>query len=313
MTNDVERARGSRISAVRAFNRFYTHQIGRLQDGLHRSEFSLAEARVLYELAQGAAPTATAIANNLDLDPGYLSRIVAKLSKLDLVIREASDVDRRQFQLTLTAKGRSKFARLDRGSDDQVAAMLADLGTAEQERLIGAMRAIEGLLTAPADKPSLLLRPHRAGDMGWVVARHGVLYAQDYRWDTSFEALVAEIVAQFIRQFDYARERCWIAEIDGEPVGSVFLVKQTDDVAKLRLLLVEPKARGFGVGRRLVEECVRFARDAGYQSITLWTQSILAPARRIYQGAGFVCVGAEPHTSFGHNLVGETWTLTFGS
>jgi DNA-binding MarR family transcriptional regulator/GNAT superfamily N-acetyltransferase len=297
------------IAAVRSFNRFYTRQIGLLQDGLHRSEFSLAEARVLYELAHGIAPTATAVAKNLDLDPGYLSRIVAKFAEQELVTKLTSSEDRRQSQLKLTTKGRHAFARLDRGSDDQVASMLANLGANEQERLIGAMRAIEQLLAPHTKQESYLLRPHRAGDMGWVVARHGVLYAEEYHWDIRIEAYVAEVVAEFIRNYDPARECCWIAEVDGEPVGSVFLVKGSGDIAKLRLLLVEPKARGLGIGRRLVEECIRFARQSGYKGITLWTHSILTSARRIYQGAGFRLVNEEPHASFGHTLIGETWDL----
>jgi len=310
VTGNIERDERPRIEAVRSFNRFYTRQIGLLQDGLHRSEFSLAEARVLYELAQSVAPTATVVAKNLDLDPGYLSRIVAKFVEQELVTKLTSSEDRRQYQLKLTTKGRLAFARLDRGSDDQVEAMLAGLGTSAQERLIGAMGAIEQLLAPRAERASYLLRPHRAGDMGWVVARHGVLYAEEYRWDIRIEAFVADVVAEFIRNYDPARECCWIAEVDGEPVGSVFLVKGSDDVAKLRLLLVEPKARGLGIGRRLVEECIRFARQSGYQTITLWTHSILTSARRIYQGAGFQLVGEESHASFGQTLMGETWDLT---
>jgi DNA-binding MarR family transcriptional regulator/N-acetylglutamate synthase-like GNAT family acetyltransferase len=310
MVQNSKTALPARVAGIRSFNRFYTRQIGLLQDGLHHSEYSLAEARVLYELAHSTAPTATAVANNLDLDPGYLSRIVTKFSQLGLVTKLASDADRRQYQLKLTTKGRQAFARLDRGSQDQVAGMLAGLGASEQERLIGAMRAIERVLAAPAEQPSYLLRPPQAGDMGWVVARHGVLYAEEYRWDVRLEGYVAEVVAEFIRCCDQTRERCWIAEIDGEPVASVFLVKASDDAAKLRLLLVEPKARGLGIGRRLVEECIGFARQSGYKTITLWTHSILISARRIYEGAGFVLVAEEPHASFGPPLVGETWELT---
>jgi DNA-binding MarR family transcriptional regulator/GNAT superfamily N-acetyltransferase len=309
--SDLETEQQRRIAAIRSFNRFYTRQIGLLQEHMHRSEFSLPEARVLYELAQGVAPTSTAVAKNLDLDPGYLSRIIAKFARLDLVTKLALEVDRRQYQLKLTARGRMKFARLDSDSQNQVAAMLANLGADEQERLIGAMRAIETLLAPRSDRPSYLLRPHRPGDMGWIVARHGVLYAGAHHWDATFEALVAEIVAEFIRNYDEACERCWIAEIDGEPVGCVFLVKGSDVVAKLRLLLVEPRARGLGIGRRLVEECVRFARQTGYKGIALWTQSILTSARRIYKDAGFRLVGEEPHVSFGHALTGETWELNF--
>jgi DNA-binding MarR family transcriptional regulator/N-acetylglutamate synthase-like GNAT family acetyltransferase len=309
MTHNAESEQLSRIAAVRSFNRFYTRQIGLLQDGMHRSEFSLADARVLYELAHSDAPTATTVAKNLDLDPGYLSRIVAKLSEMELVTKLASATDRRQYQLQLTTKGRHKFANLDRGSQELVAAMLAQLGRDEQGRLLGAMRAIEQLLTSPMEKPPYLLRPHRAGDMGWVVARHGVLYAEEYGWDLTIEGLCAEIVGEFIRKFDAARECCWIAEVDGERAGCVFLVRETDEAARLRLLLVEPKARGLGIGRRLVDECIRFARQRGYKTITLWTHSILAPARRIYQGAGFRLVSEEHYEKFGQKLVGETWDL----
>jgi DNA-binding MarR family transcriptional regulator/GNAT superfamily N-acetyltransferase len=310
MTSNPEVA--SRIATVRAFNRFYTRQIGLLQDGIHHSPFSLAEARVLYELARGAT-TATAIAKALDLDPGYLSRIIAKFTQEDLVTKATSTDDRRQYQLQLTNEGWQTFARLDRGSDELVGAMLADLSAVAQERLIAAMRSIEGLLTVRTEKPSYVLRPHRAGDMGWVVGRHAVIYGGEYQWDFSFEGLVAEIVAAFVRDFDPSREFCWIAEIDGEPVGSVFLVKETDDQARLRLLLVEPKARGLGVGRRLVDECVRFARQKGYRSITLWTHSILTAARHLYEDAGFRLVGTEHYRKFGHELVGETWELGLSS
>jgi DNA-binding MarR family transcriptional regulator/GNAT superfamily N-acetyltransferase len=312
MADNTEAALASRIAAVRSFNRFYTRQIGLLQDGISRSPFSLAEARVLYELAHGAA-TATAVAKALDLDPGYLSRIIARFTQLDLVTKEASVDDRRQYQLNLTDEGQQMFARLDQGSEELVTALLADLGASEQGRLIAAMQTIEGLLSTPPGKPSYLLRPHRSGDMGWVVARHAVVYAEEYRWDLSFEGLVAEIVAEFIRNFDQSRECCWIAEIDGEPVGSVFLVKEKDDRARLRLLLVERKARGLGIGRRLVDECVRFARQRGYRTITLWTHSILTAARHIYEDAGFRLVSTEQYKKFGQHLVGETWDLTLST
>jgi DNA-binding MarR family transcriptional regulator/GNAT superfamily N-acetyltransferase len=310
MTGNPQAA--SRIAAVRAFNRFYTRQIGLLQDGIHHFPFSLAEARVLYELGHGAA-TASAISKALDLDPGYLSRIITKFAQDDLVTKAASADDRRQYQLQLTNEGRQTFGRLDRGSDELIGAMLADLSGSEQDRLIAAMQSIEGLLSVRADKPSYLLRPHRAGDMGWVVERHAVIYGEEYHWDFSFEGLVAEIVAAFIRNFDPSRECCWIAEVDGEPVGSVFLVKETDDQARLRLLLVESKARGLGIGRRLVDECVRFARQKGYRTITLWTHSILTAARHLYEDAGFQLIGSEHYKKFGQQLVGETWELALPS
>jgi GNAT superfamily N-acetyltransferase len=236
--------------------------------------------------------------------------MIAKLVDQNLIVKQPSATDRRQYQLKLTSKGRTAFTRLNRASNKLVEGMVADLAEADLARMIGAMGAIERLLTARRDHPSFLLREHRIGDMGWVVARHGELYWQAHRWDMSFEALVAEIVAQFIRNYDPARERCWIAEFDGEPAGCVFLVKASQDIAKLRLLLVDPKSRGFGLGRRLVEECVRFARQCGYKTVTLWTQSNLVSARRIYQNAGFRLVSAAPHTSFGHALVGETWELS---
>jgi len=308
MSSVAEKDLDRRVAAVRSFNRFYTRQIGVLQEGFLQSRFSLAEGRVLYELAHRDEPTATEVAQKLNLDAGYLSRITAKFADQDLVAKLPSATDRRQFRLRLTAKGRRAFAGLDKGSDDDVAVMLGRLTGSEQERMVKAMQAIEGMLRAPgADKPLYLLRPHQPGDMGFIVARHGILYAEEHQWDLSFEALVAEIVAEFIKKFDPKRERCWMAEIDGEPVGSVFLVKASDTVAKLRLLLVEPKARGIGIGGRLVDECIRFARQNGYKSVTLWTQSILTGARRIYQNAGFRRVREEPHTSFGHDLIGETW------
>ncbi len=305
---DPERAQ--RIDAVRGFNRFYTQKIGVLEEGLLESPFSLAEARVLYELARREAPSAAALCRDLGLDAGYLSRILRRFEERRLLARAASSEDRRQSLLALTKAGHDAFAALDRASRQTVGAMLASLETGDEARLVAAMAAIERLLGAqqPAVAPDLL-RPHRIGDMGWIVERHGALYAQEYGWDASFEALVAEITAKFIRRFDAARERCWIAERDDERVGSVMLVRQSPTVAKLRLLLVEPRARGLGIGARLVAECVNFARGAGYRKITLWTQSILTPARHIYQSAGFHLVREEPHRSFGHDLVGEYWTL----
>jgi DNA-binding MarR family transcriptional regulator/N-acetylglutamate synthase-like GNAT family acetyltransferase len=301
---DLER----RIAAVRRFTRFYTRQIGLLQEGLLDSAFSLTEARVLYELAHRDPVTATALAADLDLDPGYLSRILRRFGEDRLVAKKRAPNDARQSLVAITAKGRKAFAPLNKGSHDQVAALLGKLASAEQERVVAAMAAVEALLGARApERPPYLLRPHRIGDMGWVTAAHGAFYAQDYGWDITFEALVAKIVAEFIENFDPKRERCWIAEIDGESVGSVFVVRKSDAVAKLRLLIVDPKARGLGVGRRLVEECLRFAKAAGYTSMTLWTQSILTAARGIYQGAGFRLVAQEPHHSFGVDLIGETW------
>ena len=306
----AEEGLGAWVAAVRGFNRFYTQKIGVLQEGLLESPFSLTEARVLYELAQREKATASGLCRELGLDAGYLSRILRRFESKRLIARTRSAADGRQSFLALTAGGREAFAALDRRSRDEVAALLQPLPAEGQARLVAAMRGIERLLGAePAETPRCRLRPHRPGDMGWVVSRHGAVYAEDYGWDESFEALVAEIAAQFIRTFDPARERCWIAERGGERVGSVFVVKQSAQVAKLRLLLVEPGARGLGLGAELVDECVRFARDAGYRKLGLWTQSILVPARRIYEKAGFRLKREEPHRSFGHDLVGEFWEM----
>jgi DNA-binding MarR family transcriptional regulator/GNAT superfamily N-acetyltransferase len=297
----------NRVDAVRRFNRFYTRQIGLLGKYLD-SPFTLAEVRVLYELAHREAPTAAEIGKALGLDPGYLSRMLASFRKRGFLARKTSLQDARLSHLSLTGKGRAAFGALEAKSEAGVSKMLERLSPAEQNQLTGAMGTIESLLGERAEpKTPYLLRTHQPGDMGWVVHRHGVLYAQEFGWDERFEALVAQIAAEFVQKFDARRERCWIAERDGEIVGSVFLVKQSDRVAKLRLLLVEPSARGLGIGGRLVDECVRFARQAGYRKITLWTQSNLDAARHIYRKAGFRVVKREPHESFGFKLTAETW------
>jgi DNA-binding MarR family transcriptional regulator/GNAT superfamily N-acetyltransferase len=298
----------SQIAAVRAFNRFYTRKLGVLDQQVLKSPFSLSEARVLYELAQRENPAAKEIGIELGLDPGYLSRIIQNFDENGLITRKPLPSDRRQYRLGLTPKGRQAFAKLDRSTQEDVAAMLAMLSHRDSQRLVAAMVEIERLLGASRDgaEPAIL-RGHRAGDMGWVVQSHGALYASEYGFDSSFEGLVAEIAAKFLGSFDASRERCWIAEIDGVAVGSVFLVRQSDDIAKLRLLLVDPAGRGQGLGKRLVAECIGFARSCGYRKITLWTQSILVAARKIYQDAGFVLVASEPHRSFGQDLIGETW------
>jgi DNA-binding MarR family transcriptional regulator/GNAT superfamily N-acetyltransferase len=296
------------IAAVRGFNRFYTRKLGVLDQQLLKSPFSLSEARVLYELAHREDPAAKEIGIELGLDPGYLSRIIQKFDDDGLITRKPLQSDRRQYRLGLTAKGRQAFAKLERSSHDDIADMLATLPRGDGPRLIAAMAMIERLLGASgASAPPAILRGPRPGDMGWVVQSHGALYAGEYGFDSSFEALVAEIAAKFLTSFDASRERCWIADIDGAQVGSVFLVRHSDDVAKLRLLLVDPAGRGQRLGRRLVAECIAFAQACGYRKITLWTQSILVAARRIYQDAGFVLVATEPHRSFGQSLVGETW------
>jgi DNA-binding MarR family transcriptional regulator/GNAT superfamily N-acetyltransferase len=299
-----------KIDAVRRFNRFYTRQIGVLHEGLLASPFTLTEARLLYEMAQQRTTTAAELARELGLDSGYLSRILRGFEQRGLIDKRPCDSDGRQTLLSLTAAGREAFAPLDKRSAAEVGAMLSDLAEPEQRRLVESMVTIERLLgIAPKPQAPYLLRPHRPGDIGWVIHRHGVLYAEAYGWDETFEALVAEIAAKFIRDFDPKRERCWIAERAGENVGSVFLVRQSDDVAKLRLLLVEPSARGLGIGKRLVEECIGFARRTGYRRIELWTNDILLAARRIYEAAGFRLIHQEPHHSFGRDLVSQTWQL----
>jgi DNA-binding MarR family transcriptional regulator/N-acetylglutamate synthase-like GNAT family acetyltransferase len=296
------------ISAVRAFNRFYTQKLGVLDRQLLKSPFSLSEARVLYELAHRDDAAAKEIGIELGLDAGYLSRIIQNFDEKGLITRKPLPSDRRQYRLALTTKGRQAFARVDRSSQDDIAAMLAPLGRGDRDRLVAAMVAIERLLGgSQAATSRAVLREPRPGEMGWVVQSHGALYAAEYGFDSSFEALVAEIAAKFLTSFDASRERCWIADLHGVPVGSVFLVRHSDDIAKLRLLLVDPAGRGQGLGQRLVAECIAFAQACGYRKITLWTQSILRTARQIYEKAGFVLVASEPHRSFGQSLVGETW------
>jgi DNA-binding MarR family transcriptional regulator/N-acetylglutamate synthase-like GNAT family acetyltransferase len=300
-----------RVAAVRRFNRLYTRRIGVLNDGLLRSPYSLTEVRLLFELAQSPNLTASTLRDELGLDPGYLSRLLRGLEDRGLLSRTSSAADGRVTHLNLTEKGREAFRSLDARADDEVRTLLGALSVAHQRQLLDAARTIEELLdgTSPRREP-YLLRQHQPGDMGWVVHRHGVLYAQEYGWDERFEALVAEVVASFIHRFDAKRERCWIAERDGEIVGSVFLVQKSKTVAQLRLLLVEPSARGLGIGGRLVDECLRFARQAGYRKMTLWTNHVLHAARRIYQRAGFQLVDEQPHSRFGRDLIGQTWELT---
>jgi DNA-binding MarR family transcriptional regulator/GNAT superfamily N-acetyltransferase len=302
-TPDLEQ----RIAAVRRFSRFYTRQLGLLRESLVETRFSLTESRVLYELAHRDTVTASELAADLDLDHGYLSRILRHFGEDGLLKKARAPDDARQSFISITAKGRKAFAPLNKGSHDQVAAMLERLSPDDQRRVIGAMGAVESLLDGPSSTSPIILRPHQPGDMGWVTSAHGAIYAQEYGWDITFEALVAKITAEFIENFDPKRERCWIAELDGERVGSGFVVKKTDTIAKLRLLILDPKARGRGLGRQLVQECLRFAKSTGYSSMTLWTQSILTAARAIYACEGFKLVAEEPNHSFGVDLISETW------
>jgi len=302
------------IAAVRGFNRRYTRRLGLLQDGFLQTPYSLTEARVLHELAGRRHATASEIAAELGLDHGYLSRILRGFCERGLVAKTAAPQDRRQSLLTLTAKGRMAYAPLDQRSQHAVGAMIGKLSAADQDRVIAAMATIERVLgETSAPEVPYILRPPRAGDMGWIVSRHGALYREEYGWDERLEALCAEIVASFVRNQDDRRERCWIAERDGENVGSIFLVKESDELARLRLLIVEPSVRGLGIGTRLVDECVRFARQAGYRKITLWTHSVLTAARAIYEQAGFRLTDTFTHNDFGKELVGENWDLELAS
>jgi DNA-binding MarR family transcriptional regulator/N-acetylglutamate synthase-like GNAT family acetyltransferase len=301
---------GTRIDAIRRFNRFFTRRIGVLREGLLHTPYSLTEARILFEIANHDDLSASDLSRELGLDPGYLSRILAGLERRYLIEKTPSESDARRRLLALTPEGRDAFSLLDARSREEVTEMLGELSEVEQRRLLEAMRTIERILDKGFKySEPFFLRTHEPGDMGWVVHRHGVLYAREYGWDERFEALVARIIADFINNLDPARERCWIAEMEGERVGCVFVVKASDEVAKLRLLLVEPKARGLGLGSRLVKECIRFARSRGYKTLTLWTNSVLDAARHIYEEQGFVLVEEEEHHSFGKGLVGQNWKL----
>jgi DNA-binding MarR family transcriptional regulator/N-acetylglutamate synthase-like GNAT family acetyltransferase len=310
MPEAIALAQTDAIAAVRRFSRFYTRQLGLLGEGLLKSNFSLTEARVLYELANRQALTAAELCRDLGLDAGYLSRMLKVFDQNGLIERTASALDGRQTLVALTEAGRLAFEPLDRASQADVRAMLDRLDPWETAALVGAMRTVEQLMSERNVSPAAVaLRRHRLGDLGWIARRQAILYAQEYGWDETYEALAAEILAGFVKQHDPERERSWIAEQDGEIIGSVFVMRGTESVAKLRLLYVEPLARGIGLGRKLVEACIEFARQSGYRTLTLWTTDVLVPARRIYQQAGFSRVGAEPHRSFGKDLVGETWEL----
>jgi DNA-binding MarR family transcriptional regulator/N-acetylglutamate synthase-like GNAT family acetyltransferase len=300
----------ARIDAVRRFNRFFTRRIGVLREGLLHTPYSLTEARILFEISHSAEVAASDLSRELGLDPGYLSRILARLEQEGLIDKVRSESDARRRLLLLTPRGQDAFSLLDSRSREEVAEMLCELSEGDQRRLLEAMQTIEGVLDKRFKfSEPFFLRQHRPGDMGWVVHRHGVLYAREYGWDERFEALVAQIVADFVNNYDAARERCWLAEMSGEIVGCVFLVRASDTVAKLRLLLVEPEARDLGLGTRLVEECISFARQCGYTTLTLWTNSVLDAARHIYEKHGFKLAEEEEHHSFGQDLVGQNWEL----
>jgi DNA-binding MarR family transcriptional regulator/GNAT superfamily N-acetyltransferase len=308
------RQHDSRVAAVRRFNRFYTRQIGVLRKNFLDSPYSLGEARVLYEIGNGKACTATEIGRALDLDGGYLSRVLRDFEKRTLIRRETSERDARQSHLTLSPRGRKAFALLNRLSQRDIGAMLRKLAPGQQTQLIAAMNTIEQLLDGengakPSKRGSYIVREPRHGDFGWIVKRNAEIYAEEYGWTAPFEGVCSQIVADFVNKFDPKRERCWIAEMDGENVGSIMLAKDSDDIARIRLLLLDPKARGLGIGARLVDECIRFARRAGYKKITLWTHSVLTAARHIYQKAGFRLMRTERHNSWGRPVVSEHWDL----
>jgi DNA-binding MarR family transcriptional regulator/N-acetylglutamate synthase-like GNAT family acetyltransferase len=300
-----------RVASIRRFSRFYTRRIGVLHEELLGSPLSLAEGRVIWELAQRERATASEIAAELGLDAGYLSRILGGFEQQGLIERRPSEYDGRRVIIALSAAGQALYAAIDARSREAVAAMLGELDAADQVRLVAALEAAERLLAPGRDDggPAYILRPPEPGDLGWIIHRHGALYAEEYGLDVTFEALVARIAAAFIENFNAARERCWIAECEGAVAGAVLLVKESEEVAKLRLLYVEPRARGLGIGSRLVAECIRFARQQRYRRITLWTNDVLVSARHIYQAAGFRLVREEPHRSFGRDLVGQFWEL----
>ena len=299
------------VDSVRAFNRFYTRRLGLLGAGLHDSRHSLPEVRVLYELAAAPGRSASELARALDLDLGYVSRLVKKLHAAGLVKKAPSPLDGRQSLLALTARGVKVFTPIEQATREQIATMLDGVPIDRRDTLLASMRAIHGVLEPEerSAKQACVIREPRVGDLGWIVHRQAALYAQEFGWDWTFEGMLAEIVAKFVEDFDPSRERCWIAERDGAIVGAVFLVRKTKQVAQLRMLFVEPSARGLGIGARLTDECIAFAKAKGYRSTVLWTNDILASARRIYEAAGFVLAREERHRSFGKDLVGQYWSL----
>jgi DNA-binding MarR family transcriptional regulator/GNAT superfamily N-acetyltransferase len=295
------------VATVRDFNRFYTNVIGVLRGGLLDTPYTLTEARVIFELAQRDAMEATELRRELDIDAGYLSRILSRFATDGLIGRQRSGADARRQVIRLTAAGRQAYAILDERSGTEITSMLDRLGGERRQRLAGAMATIREVLGEAPRPRAYLIRPPRPDDLGWVIARNGATYAEEYGWDVTYEALVARIVADYAADRDPRREAAWIAELDGSPVGCVFCVRRDEETAQLRLLLVEPAARGLGIGGRLVDECLAFAKQAGYRRIMLWTNDVLAEAGRVYVRAGFVLRDEERHHSFGHDLVGQTW------
>lgn len=298
------------VSKIREFNRFYTRKIGVLREELLHSKYSLTESRIIYELAQNKTEKASTLCKKLGLDPGYMSKILQRFEEKKIIKRIDSEEDGRTRIIQLTDQGLKEFELLNKRSNEEIEETLNDLSNEQQKQLLTAMNTIETILNKNLKfSEPFYLRSFESGDMGWVVHRHGVLYREEYGWNEEFEALVAEIVSGFIKNYNPEKERCWIAEMNGEIVGSIFLVKKCEKVGKLRLLLVEPKARGFGLGSKLVEECIRFAKKVGYEKITLWTNSVLLEARHIYKKQGFMLIEEEPYNGFGKDLVGETWDL----
>jgi DNA-binding MarR family transcriptional regulator/GNAT superfamily N-acetyltransferase len=297
------------IADVRRFNRFYTRTAGFLNETLTQSPFTLVEARILFERAHGPSPFATDIGRELGLDPAYLARILKRFTASGLLLARPDEGDRRRRHLSLTAKGRDVMADLWAKADADIGRMLSPLGRADRRRLTAAMAGIERMLGPKGQGSGIAIRPHRVGDMGWIVHRQATLYAEEYGWDIGYEGLIAGICSDFVLNFKPGKEYCWVAERDGAIVGSVFLVRKDDETAKLRLLYVEPSVRGLGIGRRLVDECIATARASGYRKLVLWTNDVLTAARKIYQKAGFMLVEEERHHSFGKDLIGQNWEL----
>lgn len=306
MATKIER---ETVDAVRRFSRFYTQRIGVLHEGYLGSDLSLAEGRVVYELGTRPRATARELCSDLGLDPGYLSRILKRFEGRGLLQRTVSIKDARQAELALTTAGRALFEKINRASSDEIAALLADASELDKRALIAALDRVERTLGRKVDGEAIDLRPHRVGDIGWVIHRHGVIYAEEYGWDTTLEAMVARVAADFIDQFKPGKDCCWIADRAGMILGSAFVVQKSETVAKLRLVYVEHSARGTGLGRRLLDAAMTFAREAGYKRMTLWTNDVLVPARRLYERAGFVMTESEAYRGFGKDLVGETWDL----